>query len=68
MDANVNLQQQAVIIARRGAALAGDRILLAELRRALALWLRTGGFAPDWRAYPEAARYFTMRGWHTDNA
>lgn len=28
-----------------------------RLRETLLSWVRMGGFAPDWRAYPEAARF-----------
>lgn len=52
MDPNANLREQSTCT---------DPARLRELRQALAAWLSSGGFAPDWDAYPDAARDF--RSW-----
>jgi len=35
-----------------------DKARRSELRRALLAWIAKGGFAPDWKAYPFAAKAF----------
>ena len=36
----------------------GDEFGQQEYQHILASWIARGGFAPDWDAYPEAARFF----------
>jgi len=36
----------------------GDEFGQREYQYILASWIARGGFAPDWDAYPEAARFF----------
>lgn len=52
MDPNANLREQSTCT---------DPARLRELRQALGLWLESGGFAPDWDAYPDATKDF--RSW-----
>lgn len=60
MDPNANLRAQAST---------NNAAYLRELRNALADWLASGGFAPDWTAYPQAAKRFKTwlmrQGWTT---
>lgn len=67
MDHNANLQEQERLLTHGVETLrllygirweAGSRRRLRELRHALASWLASGGFEPDWSACPNAARYF----------
>jgi hypothetical protein len=62
MDPNANLAEQDRIVTRRQAAgmlNRQDAARLRELRQALAAWLAGGGFPPDWRQAPRAARYYS---------
>lgn len=52
MDPDANLAEQNTCT---------DPARLRELRQALLQWLNRGGFAPNWKAYPAAARDF--RAW-----
>ena len=52
MDPNANLREQDTCT---------DPRRLRELRQALLAWISSGGFAPDWEAYPSASRDF--RSW-----
>lgn len=69
MDPNANLAEQESILDRgltRGATYYYvDQSRLAELRRALCDWLRSGGFAPQWSKYPRGAESF--QEWATRN-
>jgi hypothetical protein len=56
VDPNANLREQDECRGRTGYDPPMRR--LEALRIALADWLRSGGFAPDWHAYPDAAREF----------
>ena len=63
MDPNANLQEQERILEsliepadRRTRAYQKRR--LAELRDALADWIRCGGFQPDWTKAPRASVYY----------
>jgi len=49
MDPNANLAEQSECT---------DSARLRELRQALLYWLHSGGFEPDWSAYPEATADF----------
>jgi hypothetical protein len=49
MDPNANLRAQAQT---------NNSTYLRELRHALADWLGSGGFEPDWHAYPQTAKRF----------
>ena len=35
----------------------GDRAMAREHRSNLFTWLSRGGFAPEWEAYPDAAKF-----------
>ena len=65
MDPNANLAEQErciVAIRDRDYMLPKAGIRLKELRDALRLWLRAGGFHPDWDAYPEAKAGWIRHG------
>jgi hypothetical protein len=56
VDPNANLREQDEC---RGRTDYGPPLRrLEELRIALAAWLASGGFAPDWQAFPDAAREY----------
>lgn len=55
MDPNANLKEQNDLL---NAESLSDKRRRAELRRALADWLWSGGFKPDWSKYPDAAKAF----------
>ena len=60
MDPNANLREQEEILinrARTGMTRAySSRLRL--LREALAGWIRSGGFEPDWTLAPHARQYY----------
>ena len=65
MDPNANLKEQESLILYRTTSLIQtpaqrrDRnARLQELRDALSLWLKKGGFAPNWALAPHARRYY----------
>ena len=58
MDPNANLMEQNTLLD----ALSNlDKQRRSELRRALQWWISQGGYAPDWSAYPAAAKAY--RAW-----
>ena len=61
MDPNANLAAQERILteyANTCGPVPDATRRLRELREALVDWLDRGGFQPDWRAYPQAAKYW----------
>ena len=58
MDPNANLREQDELLAATSRI---DKQRRSELRRALQGWLASGGFAPDWKAYPKATAAY--RAW-----
>lgn len=63
MDPNANLKEQSEILSEIKTYAAPEhrailRARLKELRIALSQWLRKGGFAPEWAAFPRASKYF----------
>lgn len=61
MDPNANLQEQEQLVASYAGRKLPDRhdaARLRYLRKTLRQWLTDGGFAPDWAACPQAARYY----------
>lgn len=62
MDPNANLKEQEDLYVhwqRGGHRLhAAFRNRLIELQRALANWLRNGGFEPNWELAPNARKYY----------
>ena len=60
MDPNANLKEQSEILSEIKTYAAPEhrailRARLKELRIALCQWLRNGGFAPEWKAFPKAS-------------
>lgn len=64
MDPNANLKEQSELIAVVLDPV--DRRRLSELRRALQQWISSGGFKPDWKAYPDATKAY--RAWVSKSA
>ena len=65
MDPNANVREQESLLAmvEPGVAMGdSDRARLGELRRALAGWIRGGGFAPTWSAVPLTVAYYRRAG------
>lgn len=63
MDPDANLRAQQALLTTDDRSEKRER---SDLRRALQAWLSSGGFSPDWKAYPEATKAY--RKWVRDSA
>jgi hypothetical protein len=63
MDPNANLAEQDRLLTAESNT---DKRRRSELRRALLGWLTSGGFAPDWKKYPDATAAY--RTWVKQSA